>query len=204
MKAEIFDLSNLVSTEVIIINAVDRVALCLRGTSSQVVTVRLIICDGFFMRINEIEWGGEKKKHSPEKIQAQFHRVNMWTAVVNSAYQAAKKTRLFVLFGLKQLKTVLTQQTITPGSSFSPHWGCHWALLFLLLSHKFTAVSSWLCFYIPPTPFSPHSSCKTRDNPSGKREQNSVKCKSEIFLIDIQSVWIVAYLSKGNCPRAFF
>lgn len=91
MKAEIFDLSNLVSTEVIIINAVDRVALCLRGTSSQVVTVRLIICDGFFMRINEIEWGGEKKKHSPEKIQAQFHRVNMWTAVVNSAYQAAKK-----------------------------------------------------------------------------------------------------------------
>lgn len=56
MKGEIFNLSNLLSTKLIIINTADHVALCLRGSSLQVIVVRLIICDGFFMRINGTEW----------------------------------------------------------------------------------------------------------------------------------------------------
>ncbi len=56
MKVEFFDLSNVVSTKLIIINTAHRVALCLRGSSLQVIMVRLIICDGFFMRSNRIEW----------------------------------------------------------------------------------------------------------------------------------------------------
>lgn len=74
MKVKFFDLSNLVSTKLIIINTADRVALCLRGSSLQVIIARLIICDGFFMRSNGTKW---KKKKFAVATLAELHVFTM-------------------------------------------------------------------------------------------------------------------------------
>lgn len=103
MKVGFFDLSNLVSTKLIIINTADRVALCLRGTSLQVIMVRLIICDGFFMRTNGTKWRKNISRGNTSRT-SRLHHVNKW---ISSPFcllcSYALKARLFVL-GLKQQK----------------------------------------------------------------------------------------------------